>query len=812
MSNDNIEVVRKRLGAVTAYRYAVTQGYTGTEQEFAALMASYATVAEEASGSAASAAASATAAAESASAAAESATSLVVDTEPTEGSIRPVASGAVYDLREDLSEDLINSTNNALDAIKEAKTVTGVSFLTDSMAGNIVISTEENVEIKCFGKNIYPYKTVPIYTYAWSRVTSYETMPNPVFLKGGHTYIISVDPDMSLSKFRFNMKACKNDADHTWITDNAIVNFHNYDKTTLTNYSTGINSFISSTNYNNRGRAFVTPTEDIYADFTTDTAVGTNPMIEVSDANVQSEHEKYRLIADEIVSGTYKLKSVVGICTVYAVSGTFDATYSKVAISPESIAVINDKLAYIYNGDYTSLLKETRAVNLTGNIGSTVDLTPLDGAAGGTYTLLIKDIIPGEKFQIYTVAGTVSRPWAFLDENNALLSVSPTAYAEGVCIKAPANSRKLLVQVGKAHISKANVIRNSSFSFLTTGTKIGVLDQNDKTLFVENIENATSLRKGDSTTSVKDREDLLTLVHFSDIHGAVENIERVLNFADEYDDYIMGVIHTGDAPATYYGNDNPFAYVGGNRIMEVVGNHECWIEGDTWPSPYNATAAQVYAKYIAPYIASWDVVPAGENLCYYYKDYETANLRLIVLDCMHYDSIQETWFTETLAGARTLGYRVVAVTHYPAQTGINNFDCTFCTYGETRNPISDPAEGTQIERMSDSAFTVVDTFISDGGEFVCWLSGHTHADFIGTVNNHVNQIQVIISTAKTINTDGDSARTEGTKTQDCFNVFVVDGVNHLIKIIRIGASVDRYMRSRKTLCVNYLTKAIVSNH
>ena len=48
MSNDNIEVVRKRLGAVTAYRYAVTQGYTGTEQEFAALMASYATVAEEA--------------------------------------------------------------------------------------------------------------------------------------------------------------------------------------------------------------------------------------------------------------------------------------------------------------------------------------------------------------------------------------------------------------------------------------------------------------------------------------------------------------------------------------------------------------------------------------------------------------------------------------------------------------------------------------------------------------------------------------------------------------------------------------------
>ena len=44
----NINVMRKNLGPVTAYKYAVQHGYTGTEQEFAALMASYATVAETA--------------------------------------------------------------------------------------------------------------------------------------------------------------------------------------------------------------------------------------------------------------------------------------------------------------------------------------------------------------------------------------------------------------------------------------------------------------------------------------------------------------------------------------------------------------------------------------------------------------------------------------------------------------------------------------------------------------------------------------------------------------------------------------------
>ena len=42
----------KDLGMVTAYAYAVSEGYTGTEEEFAELMASYATVAEQAEASA----------------------------------------------------------------------------------------------------------------------------------------------------------------------------------------------------------------------------------------------------------------------------------------------------------------------------------------------------------------------------------------------------------------------------------------------------------------------------------------------------------------------------------------------------------------------------------------------------------------------------------------------------------------------------------------------------------------------------------------------------------------------------------------
>ena len=50
------DLVKKDLGTVSAYKYAKLHGYTGTEDEFGVLMASYASVAQEASRSASSAA------------------------------------------------------------------------------------------------------------------------------------------------------------------------------------------------------------------------------------------------------------------------------------------------------------------------------------------------------------------------------------------------------------------------------------------------------------------------------------------------------------------------------------------------------------------------------------------------------------------------------------------------------------------------------------------------------------------------------------------------------------------------------------
>lgn len=332
----------------------------------------------------------------------------------------------------------------------------------------------------------------------------------------------------------------------------------------------------------------------------------------------------------------------------------------------------------------------------------------------------------------------------------------------------------------------------------------------DDTIFNNNDKNLIDERIIETRYCGNNNKTGLTLIHFSDIHGSTANISRIIQVYSAYQDYIDGILHTGDSVNTYYANDNPFDTVGGSQVMNVIGNHDCWIQGDTW---YNATAAQAYAKFFVgsdttnPYITSWNVESAGENLCYYYKDYADYDIRLIVLDCMHYDATQETWFIQALAGAKTGGLSVIVATHYAAQSGITPINCTFTSYGKTIDAVT----GERIERLQESAFDCVDDFIAAGGKFICWLVGHVHYDYIGTVTDHANQLVILINCGVMDARYGTDKRVTGTKTQDCMNVIGFDTVNKLVKICRIGISQDWFGREKNLLCVSYDTKQVIGN-
>ena len=107
--------MEKNLGHATAYGYAKSKGYTGTEEEFGVLMASYASVAQDASQSANSAAESAQLASNEAQRASQSATSAHNDAE-TASNIKTDVESA-----RDTTVDAKNATVEAKNISVEAK-------------------------------------------------------------------------------------------------------------------------------------------------------------------------------------------------------------------------------------------------------------------------------------------------------------------------------------------------------------------------------------------------------------------------------------------------------------------------------------------------------------------------------------------------------------------------------------------------------------------------------------------------------------------------------------------------------------------
>jgi hypothetical protein len=102
----------------------------------------------------------------------------------------------------------------------------------------------------------------------------------------------------------------------------------------------------------------------------------------------------------------------------------------------------------------------------------------------------------------------------------------------------------------------------------------------------------------------------------------------------------------------------------------------------------------------------------------------------------------------------------------------------------------------------------VQSFIDAGGEFVCWLAGHTHCDYFGVLANHPNQTQITITCA--YHDQYDDERVTDTPTSDSFNIVSFDTYSKLIKILRVGNNEDRYLRPKNVLTWDYANKKIVS--
>jgi hypothetical protein len=304
---------------------------------------------------------------------------------------------------------------------------------------------------------------------------------------------------------------------------------------------------------------------------------------------------------------------------------------------------------------------------------------------------------------------------------------------------------------------------------------------------------------------------VLTLLHFSDIHGDFTGMKFALNVYDSLSHKIDDIIHTGDTVIANYsdGISNWIQSGCADRVLNVIGNH------DTEENLVLQAAGKdnVYNTFFAPYISNWDVVQpanvdtsgsADYHALYYYKDYDTPKIRLIVLDTNFWDSAQSAWLTGTLASAKEDGYAVILACHNVKKL-TEMTDSNFSSYNG-----DGIAENTNsYANQPDNWLDPVADFMDAGGEFICMLAGHDHDVHMGYLTLYPDIFCYVSDKGSVARTSG-AARISGENNANTVNIVTVNATEKLFKIVKIGAEVDGKMRGRHVFCYDYANKRIVS--
>lgn len=344
-----------------------------------------------------------------------------------------------------------------------------------------------------------------------------------------------------------------------------------------------------------------------------------------------------------------------------------------------------------------------------------------------------------------------------------------------------------------------------NLKYITDTLNDYVISNNNKSVLSLNLGVEEKIRQAKKCLSSEIQP--LILAHISDLHLDGTRLKRYVDFVNSVND-IDDAICTGDMVDSFANSYSFWGDNGAGGVLTVMGNHDGladtsagWYEGQ-------ASMSDVYNKYMSPHISGWNANHAGTNT-YYYKDYSAKKIRLVVIDSMRSGAdatMQNTWLASVLADAKANGYYVVVATHCVPETndGIDYVDCTFTSKKFTYEDLYDGCI------TFDTYQQTVQAFIDSGGNFICWMCGHTHVDFVYTTEEYPDQLWVVVTCGKqSVNNDQD--RTIGTKAEDAFNILSFDINNNIVKVIRVGADRDCFMRYIGALSIDYTTHQIIFN-
>lgn len=437
---------------------------------------------------------------------------------------------------------------------------------------------------------------------------------------------------------------------------------------------------------------------------------------------------------------------------------------------------------------------------------------------GGSDWLL--DVIPKRSYRLHTLtpdvamssitggSATATLIIRFDVGDSVALASAAVAFRDYYTVTVPEGASKMRFDV-RCDIGEYFAM---SVELLAEGNGTSILALNPDSEFRPKVFAA---RKRYYTSTDTSEAHPLTFLHLSDIHGNWTNVARYLEFAKYYDSYFDGLINTGDTVVDKLsdGVSGYAALTGVENVMVVIGNHDTRGNrgGADWQDNINLPA---YNALIAPFVSNWGVTQPTDaatfGYCYYYKDYTAKNVRLIVVDIMAYDDTEDTWLRATLSAARTAGLHVLIATHYAGARRSSEaseqrvFDKIACNY-TTLYPFGSASVNLTNYNTSAYKMTVaVKDFLDEGGHFAGYIQGHYHADFIAKVNEDSRQLIYSIGSSKAGEVR-DYNHIVGTRNQDEFQIVAVDTKNTIVKLFKVGAHIDRYARTKGSVCVDYTT-------
>ena len=335
--------------------------------------------------------------------------------------------------------------------------------------------------------------------------------------------------------------------------------------------------------------------------------------------------------------------------------------------------------------------------------------------------------------------------------------------------------------------------------------------------------------EGGGTYGSYSKNDLFAVAHISDLHTDPIRYENFLKFVAG-NPYINAAVITGDmvdAPLPAQFADMLAVETHGVKPLKVVGNHERYFSGTSMSNE------DIYAN--------WGLT-TGTGLTYYCVDYASSGIRIIVLNAYdttasdskagaieHFSQDQIDWFVATLQDSATKGYAVMVCRHsmeYGMPT--TNDKAFFQRWNQWESMFSNVCSGTPIEDIvnayrngaslsqtytfSDTGESItVDASFGTAGSFVAYMNGHHHVDNIGYSKKYPNQLYLSIACGVCVSnyrdgnwdTVSDLIRLAGTKTEDLFNVYVIDTTHKKVKVIRVGSDVNDLLEERKCEVYDY---------